>query len=469
MSIVVSDIKFRKPVLVTDAINNGGVAGQALVLNGVRHNLFPRVTKAEREDGVTRYRKQFWSNENAGNEIAYGVLAWLEHPSNAGDRFYLIKGSQADIQNDVVNATPAELGTGKLNAGVTAGQLSCSILMENSDFDFPNGSVLHISNKFLTGQTIAAGVAVGDSVQLTTGTWNRIANTTNITHPIGLLVGSGIVMTFHELATEHWLYIAEKKTIQTLANPDGSTATPTLDALATVENGVSPYDGYRPVITTSAAGTPLTVTVSSTGACTGDCTGGQLNMTTGAWTTQITWTANPNVAVSATWYDIPFTYAGPVATVELDESIPVDYSADNTYAGVCLQQEEVKGVFTHGTVTSGGGAVQQETNPITVPNIGSVADTFTITFTSSVAFNVSGAISGALTAGNTGFAYTPNNPNGGTFFTIPSAFWSGSWTSGDTYTFTTTPSKLPMWLKEVVPAGTTHEPSNLVTLGWYSE
>jgi hypothetical protein len=59
MAVQASDIKFLKSVTVTDTGVNGGRKGQVEVVSGARHNLFPRVTKAERTAGVTRYRKEF--------------------------------------------------------------------------------------------------------------------------------------------------------------------------------------------------------------------------------------------------------------------------------------------------------------------------------------------------------------------------------------------------------------------------
>ena len=48
MSVVASDIRFRKSTVVTDIATNGGRVGYVEVLSGVKHGLFPRITKAER-------------------------------------------------------------------------------------------------------------------------------------------------------------------------------------------------------------------------------------------------------------------------------------------------------------------------------------------------------------------------------------------------------------------------------------
>lgn len=470
MALSISDIKFRKPKVVSDTVSNGGVAGSAEVLNGVRHSLFPRVTKTERTNGVTRYRKQFWSNENALNETAHDVMLWLEHPSNGGDRFYLGASTQSQVQSEFISSNPALVGSGFLSPGVSGGATSVSLMMEADDFVFPNGANLHISNKFLTAQTISASAVPGDSVVLSGTTWEKITATNDIEYPNGLVVDENTVMTYHGTANEEWAQIAENLTVdEQIANPSGGVTSPALTSLANITNGVSPFEGYRPVITTSASGTPLTAYVSATGVCSGDCSGGQLNMETGAWTTPINWSSYPNAPILATYSDIPYTYSGTTVTVALENPILNAYPATSTIAGACIHQEEVLASFSAGSVTSSLGTVDPVGGAPATNNLGTVSDTFTVVFTSSTAFTVSGVNSGSLSSGSVNFAYAPTNSNGHPYFSIPVAFWGGTWAIGDTFVFTTTPAKLPMFLKEIVPAGTTQEPNNLVVLGWYTE
>ena len=92
MTISASDIKFRKSVVQTDTTANGGRKGSTEVMSGSKHALFPRVTKSQRVAGLTRYRKEFYCNENADDESAYGVLIYLMLPSTSEDRFYIAGG-----------------------------------------------------------------------------------------------------------------------------------------------------------------------------------------------------------------------------------------------------------------------------------------------------------------------------------------------------------------------------------------
>jgi len=105
MAVTAAQMKLIKSAIVLDGATNGGVKGTTAVASGVRHALFPRVTRAERTAGVTRYRKLFLANENPDQEAAYGPLVYLTYPSVAGDRFYLAAGTQTDTQADIV-ATP---------------------------------------------------------------------------------------------------------------------------------------------------------------------------------------------------------------------------------------------------------------------------------------------------------------------------------------------------------------------------
>jgi hypothetical protein len=99
-----------------------------------------------------------------------------------------------------------------------------------------------------------------------------------------------------------------------------------------------------------------------------------------------------------------------------------------------------------------------------------VEDDWTLTFTSSSNFSVSGAYYGSAGTGSVGVNFSPVNPDTGEpYFTISAAGWGGAWNSGDSLTFTTHPAAVPVLLEEEVPAGTAQEPNNLVPIGSYTE
>jgi len=478
MTIAISDVKFRKPVTITDTGVNGGRKSSVQRLTNVRHSLFPRVTKAERTAGVTRYRKDFWCNENALDEIAYDVLLYIEFPSNGGDRFYIGRGTQSDIQSEMLLDPPIWGGCGKLNSSLVGGEGSVDLLMEADDFEFRNGGILHLSDKFKTGQTVDSDVQIGDSVTYSGGTWSKIASTTDIIYPNGVYVGSNVVMTNETgVSNEEFLTIAENLTTdEDIGNGNGSSTSPALTDLANVTNGLVGKAGFQPVITATCGGTQRTVTIDENGDCSGYCSAGQINMDTGVWITDITWTTAPDNAtdILATYYDKPYSYSGNVATVELESGVTVAnaYSSTNTYGADCVENDddEVKPLVSNWNENSVSGTYDETSYPLALNNDGAEEDQWTITFTSATAFTVSGLYAGSVGTGSISADFIPINPNTGQpFFTLLSAGWGGTWANGETLQFRTHPAALPVWWKEIVPAATAAENNNLSIMGWYAE
>lgn len=475
MTVTLSDIKFRKSAVITDTTANGGRCSRNLVVSGVRHNLFPRVTKAERTAGLTRWRKEFFCNDNAAGDTAYDTLFYFEIPSTSQDRFYLGLGTADDTQNALDTNKPSLVGTGNLNTAVTAADTQVVIDMESDDFEFIAGGYLHIADKFMVSQTIDAGVTVGDSVEYssTLSKWLKATQSDNITYPKGILVGTGKVMTEQGSTNEEWLQIAGNLyTAEDIGNGDGSATAPALTTLSHHTNGICKQYGLTPVVTATCGGTARTVTVDASGVCTGYCSAGQLNMTTGAWTTDITWTTAPDNStdITVTYRENPFSYSGNTVTVDLSDQVANDYAVANTYAGGCISGSDVIGSSTGWTETSTSGTYDEATYPVLLDNQGTVEDTWTITFTSGSAFTCAGSNEGSVTSGSTGSDFSPVNSATGTeYFTVSSSGWGGTWASGDTVTFSTHPAHRGLWFKEYVPAGTPADSYNLFILGFYSE
>jgi len=376
MTISATDIKFRKSVVQTDTDANGGRKGMVQVISGARHALFPRVTKSQRESGLTRYRKQFYCNENAENLTAYGVLVYLMRPSTAEDMFYLAKGTQRDTQADFKKEEMSRewTGCGQLETALNGGETEVSLTMENNDFEFPEDSYLYLSDNTMTGQTIEEDVRVGDSVTFSAGSWSKISHTDDIQHPNGWYVGNDEVLTIQETTNEEFLLI----------------------------------DSY--------------------------------------------------------------SYAGNVVTIQLKEQVANAYSVANTYGSGCIYEDEVEATIASFVVTSTNGTYDDTTHPVTAFNKGTVEDDWTVTFTDASNFSVSGAVTGSVGTGSVNVDFEPENANTGVaYFSLKSNGFGGSFAEGDTITFTTHPSAVPLLLCEEVPAGASQEPNNLLPLGSYTE
>jgi hypothetical protein len=472
MTVASTDVKFKKSAVVTNTTTNGGRKGQVIILNGARHALFPRVTKKERADGVERYRKKFICNENANDESMYGVLAWLECPSNSDDRFYIGAGQQNDTQADLDDYSPAWTGTGQLETALSGGESEISITMENDDFQFEPGGYLHIANKFKTGQTIDSGVNVGDSVLYSGGSWGKITTTTDIEYPNGLYVGDNTVMT-DDSSDEEWLRMSDHHYAnEILGTGNGSSLSPTLAQLTHHDKGICRLPGFLPAIRTVCGGVARTVNVDADGLCSGYCTAGQLDMDDGSWDTNLAWTSAPDngAGISGEYRENNFEYSGNVVTIDLEDQVANSFDVADTYAGGCIYLDELITSFASWVETSASGTYNETTYPPLLYNDGTEYDIFTLTFSNATTFVCSGVYNGSVGTGTTASDFSPINPNTGQpFFTIRALGWGGSWTAGDKIVFITNPSAMALWLKEIVPSGAGVENYNLLAVGIYSE
>ena len=484
MTVSASDIKFRKSVVQTDTDVNGGRKGMVEVVSGARHALFPRVTKSQREAGLIRYRKQFYCNENPDDESAYGVLIYLMRPSNAGDRFYIAKGIQRDIQSQFRRKVNVDtyastryartwLGCGLLETPLSGGESEVSLAMEADDYQFPNDGCLYLSNNTMTGQTIDADVKTGDSIHFSAGLWSKVAHTNDINYPYGWCVGENEVLTIQSSTHEEFLKIAKNEYAdEVVGTGDGVSETVSLSQLAHHVNGICRQAELLPVVKAICGGVERTVNVAADGSCSGYCSAGQLSMNTGAWIVPITWTTAPDngTDIVVTYCEQAFFYTGNVATIELADQVANAYGVANTFGAGCIYEDEVRCSFDNWNENSSAGTYDETTYPPVLFNDGTVEEDWTLTFTSGSSFAVSGAYYGSLGTGSVGVDFSPINPDTGQpYFTIRAAGWAGTWASGDMVSFTTHPSAIPVLLENEVPAGTDQEPNNMVPIGSYTE
>ena len=148
MPIVASELKLMRSASVSNtAASNGGRFGTAEVVSAVNNNIFPDVTQAERTSGLTSFRKVFHRNINAADLSLLNPRVFLENYTGANDAVVFHAGSQVDLQSDL---TGSELlfGAGKLDASVSAGATSITVLLESSSIQFfRNGDKIRISDR----------------------------------------------------------------------------------------------------------------------------------------------------------------------------------------------------------------------------------------------------------------------------------------------------------------------------------
>lgn len=156
--------------------------------------------------------------------------------------------------------------------------------------------------------------------------------------------------------------------------------------------------------------------------------------------------------------NVTVSVVGVTVSITLDgsDALASGYTAGSAYVASLLEASgDIAPSVSDWSETSSGGGYDESTHPVEVPNIGTVEDEWTITFTTTTDYDVEGTHTGALASGSIGSDYpaTDNNPAGGRYFTLRSAGFGGTWQAGDTISFSTHPAAMPLWLRETVPAG----------------
>ena len=471
MPVSASDIKLYWSEVVSNTSANGGRPTRNPVTTA-RHGLLPRISRTDRENGVVLYRKPFLANENAADETFFDALFFLTNPTNGGDRVAVAKGTLTDTQGDL-DSSYLWLGCGQLQASLSGGETSLALSMESDDMEFPNGGVLHLSGMFKAAQDVAGDARPGDSIQESGGTWSKTAATDDITYPLGKYLGSGLVMT-NDSDAEEWIDLAENlATGEVIGTGDGADDSPALSALANSANGICAQTGKLPAVTATCGGVERTVDVAADGSCSGYCTAGQLDMATGAWTTDITWASAPDDAtgITITYRELCYSYSGNVATIGLGGQVANAYSASECFGAPCLELGDIEAsVSDWDDSGTAAGTYDEATYPVVLHNDGVVEDAWTVTFTSETNFTVSGAHTGSVGTGNVGSDFAPVNPvTGQPYFEIAAAGWGGAFAAGDTLTLSTHPAAAGIWFRETVPAGTAQESDNLLGYAFYGE
>lgn len=480
-SVTIEDIRYMMPSMVSNTGNNGGRIGDVEFKNLSHNELFGYITQDLRRIGAIIYKKLFWLQKNADNSYAYDVMLAPLLPTNAGDRLYYMRGTDTDTQAEITlenTNLPAQVGVGKLYADISAGAASLVVSMENNDFQWEPASKIYIYNGYQTSQTMETDDAgnprafVGDSVlwSSTNNRWEKLsARTLNFTYPNGTYIGNNTVLSQKTDTVYDFVRLKENKFTETIGTGNGSTTSPSLSGLTHITNGLVLIRDFQPTLTVTCGGIERTVTVKPDGACSGYCSAGQLNISTGGWITPITWTTSPDnaSAINISYYDKNYTYTGNNATLYFDSgsSNTSAYSASNTYvSGIIASPTPIRAKASGIAVSSLAGTYDEENHPVACFNDGTLRhDTITFLFTSSSTFSVSGNIIGDLGSGSISYDFSPINPKyGSPWFSLLKNGFGGTFVAGDTITFTIYPATLSFWIKEVIPENTGPTPNNLI-------
>ena len=146
---------------------------------------------------------------------------------------------------------------------------------------------------------------------------------------------------------------------------------------------------------------------------------------------------------------------GDVVTISLSSGLVNGFVAPGTRVASTIQSGDLTAEFDSFVVTSGlSGTYDEITFPPEMDNIASIEQNWTLTFSDLTNFTASGDTVGSVGSGTVGGDFAPTNSDfGRPFFTLRSAGFGGTFQSGDTITFHTIPSSVPIWHKRIIPAG----------------
>jgi len=148
------------------------------------------------------------------------------------------------------------------------------------------------------------------------------------------------------------------------------------------------------------------------------------------------------------------TFGGDIATITIVGTLVNAYLATAARVQSVIDTiSDLVATFASVVVVSTSGTFTSASN-LTVDNIGGVNDSWTITFSSATAFDVTGTNEGAVGSGTISSTFAPTNADHSKpYFSILAAAWGGSFLSGDTVDFDTVPAAQPIWCQRSIPAG----------------
>lgn len=166
--------------------------------------------------------------------------------------------------------------------------------------------------------------------------------------------------------------------------------------------------------------------------------------------------------------------SGTQVTIQITTGITYGYTtANNTRVASVLALGDMACSLSNWS-ESGTGTYDEATYPVLLANLGTVEQTWTITFTDATTFSCVGDTVAGVGSGTIGSNFAPVNPSSGVaYFTLRAAGHGGTHSAGDTITFQTHPAcglTVPAaYLDWVIPAGSAAAANNrfsLVTLGY---
>jgi len=147
MAIETNELIWRLSAVRSSDASNGGRMSTVQIVSGVKNNVWPDVSSAQRLAGMNLYRKIGLHVANDDDLTLVAPKFFMETFSPGSDSIVWFPGTLTNTQADLTG-TERKYGAGALNANVTAGAGSITVLTEGADLNyFRDGDVIRISNK----------------------------------------------------------------------------------------------------------------------------------------------------------------------------------------------------------------------------------------------------------------------------------------------------------------------------------
>ena len=149
-------------------------------------------------------------------------------------------------------------------------------------------------------------------------------------------------------------------------------------------------------------------------------------------------------------------YGATFATIDLLDPLVNNFEIANALISSIWSPGNIAGSWSNFTVTGVSTFDTATVGNLVVHNKGAIEQDWTLTFTDSANYTVSGNLLGQLAeVGSIAADFTPLNPATGTpYFTLKAAGWGGTSQINDVVSFRTSPAAIPLWYRRQVPAGT---------------
>lgn len=162
------------------------------------------------------------------------------------------------------------------------------------------------------------------------------------------------------------------------------------------------------------------------------------------------------------------SWVGSQATINISGEVGRNFTQTVTVVSTKLSLSDIEATSNSWVETSSSGTYDESSYPVVLYNVGTVTDSWTITFTDATNFTCSGASTGSVGSGSTASDFQPVN-GASYYFKIDKDGWGGTWANGDTVTFNTVHAGKAVWVKEIVPAAASTQVNNSVELEWEGE